>query len=88
MQWSLPGVSESPRVVFGGLLRAPVLSRAAAIKLLDKILENKPDDAHSHLKLVEIYSAPAFREDQKLAANARAYIKGCPSSRSVYSYIT
>src|SRR5580658_7727520 len=60
----------------------------AAIKLLDKILQRQPDDAHAHLKLVEIYSAPAFRDDQKLAANTRAYFKACPSSLSGYSYIT
>jgi tetratricopeptide (TPR) repeat protein len=60
----------------------------AAIKLLDKILERQPDDAMARLKLVEIYSAPAFRDDRKLAANATAYFKACPSSLSGYSYIT
>jgi thiol-disulfide isomerase/thioredoxin len=60
----------------------------AAIKLLDKILESRPDDAQAHLKLVEIYSAPAFRDDRKLAANAAAYFKACPSSLSGYTYIT
>jgi thiol-disulfide isomerase/thioredoxin len=59
----------------------------AAIKLLDKILERQPDDAQAHLKLVEIYSAPAFRNDEKLAANATAYFKACPSSLSGYAYI-
>ena len=60
----------------------------AAIKLLDKILERQPGDAQARLKLVEIYSAPAFHDDQKLAANATAYFKACPSSLSGYSYIT
>src|SRR5450759_2393207 len=60
----------------------------AAIKLLDKILERQPDDAQARLKLVEIYSAPAFRNDEKLAANAAAYFKACPSSLSGYTYIT
>ena len=59
----------------------------AAIKLLDKILKRQPDDAQARLKLVEIYSAPAFRDDAKLAANAAAYFKACPSSVSGYSYI-
>jgi len=59
----------------------------AAIKLLDKILERQPDDAQAHLKLVEIYSAPAFRDDGKLAANAAAYFKACPSSIGGYAYI-
>jgi thiol-disulfide isomerase/thioredoxin len=60
----------------------------AAIKLLDKILERQPDDAQAHLKLVEIYSSPAFRDDRELAANAEAYFKACPSSLAAYSYIT
>jgi thiol-disulfide isomerase/thioredoxin len=60
----------------------------AAIKLLDKILESQSDDAQAHLKLVEIYSAPAFRDDRKLAANAAAYFKACPSSLGGYTYIT
>src|SRR5580700_3635978 len=61
---------------------------AAALKLLDKILELQPDDAQAHLKLVEIYSAPAFRDDRKLAAHAAAYFTACPSSLSGYTYIT
>src|ERR1039457_279335 len=60
----------------------------AAIRLLDKILQRQPDDALAHLKLVEIYSAPAFRDEGKLAAHATAYFKACPSSVSGYSYIT
>jgi hypothetical protein len=44
----------------------------AAIKLLDKILQRQPDDVRAHLKLVEIYSAPAFSDDQKLATNVTA----------------
>lgn len=59
----------------------------AAIKLLDRILERQPDNAQAHLKLVEIYSAPAFRDSAKVAANATAYFKACPSSVSGYSYI-
>src|SRR5450759_4278205 len=59
----------------------------AAIRLLDKILERQPDDAQARLKLVEIYSAPAFRDDGKLAANAAAYFKACPSSIGGYAYI-
>src|SRR5450759_3018946 len=60
----------------------------AAIRLLDKILERQPDNAQAHLKLVEIYSAPAFHDDGKLAANAAAYFKACPSSLSGYAYIS
>lgn len=60
----------------------------AAIRLLDKILERQPDNAQAHLKLVEIYSAPAFHDDGKLAANAAAYFKACPSSLGGYGYIT
>lgn len=59
-----------------------------AIKLLDKILERQPDDAQAHLKLVEIYSAPAFRDDGKLAAHAAAYFKACPSSLAGYQYLS
>jgi thiol-disulfide isomerase/thioredoxin len=59
----------------------------AAIKLLDQILEREPDHAQAHLKLVEIYSAPAFRDDGKLAGNAAAYFQACPSSVSGYAYI-
>src|ERR1035438_5020036 len=44
----------------------------AAIKLLDKILERQPGDAQARLKLVEIYSAPAFHDDQKLVAGRHA----------------
>ena len=61
---------------------------SAAIKLLDKILQRQPDDVQAHLKLVEIYSAPAFRDDRKLATNATAYFKACPSSLGGYPYIT
>jgi thiol-disulfide isomerase/thioredoxin len=60
----------------------------AAIKLLDKILERQPDHPQAHLKLVEIYSAPAFRDGSKLVANAKAYFKACPSSVLGYSYLT
>ena len=60
----------------------------AAIKLLEKILERQPDHALAHLKLVEIYAAAAFRDDQKLAVHAAAYVKACPSSFAAYSYIT
>src|SRR5450759_5205336 len=60
----------------------------AAIRLLDKILERQPDDAQARLKLLDSYSAPAFRDDGKLAANAAAYFKACPSSISGYGYIT
>jgi tetratricopeptide (TPR) repeat protein len=60
----------------------------AAIKLLDKILERQPDHVQANLKLVEIYSAPAFRDDGKLAAHATAYFKACPSSLTAYSYIS
>jgi thiol-disulfide isomerase/thioredoxin/tetratricopeptide (TPR) repeat protein len=60
----------------------------AAIRLLDKILERQPDNPHALLKLVEIYSAPAFRDDRKLANNATAYFKACPSSLSGYAYLT
>jgi thiol-disulfide isomerase/thioredoxin len=60
----------------------------AAIKLLDKMLERQPDHALAHLKLVEIYAAAAFRDDQKLAVHAAAYLKACPSSFGAYSYIT
>src|ERR1035437_6357847 len=60
----------------------------AAIRLLDKILERQPDNAQAHLKLVEIYSAPAFHDDGKLAANVAAYFKACPSSLGGYGYIT
>ena len=59
----------------------------AAIKLVDKILQRQPDHPLAHLKLVEIYSAPAFRDDAKLTAHAAAYFKACPSSLSGYSYI-
>jgi thiol-disulfide isomerase/thioredoxin len=59
----------------------------AAIKLLDRVLEHQPDNPLARLKLVEIYSAPAFRDDGKLAANAAAYFKACPSSTSGYTYI-
>jgi thiol-disulfide isomerase/thioredoxin len=58
----------------------------AAIKLVDKILESQPDNPLAHLKLVEIYSTPAFRDDQKLAANAAAYFKACPDSLGGYTY--
>ena len=59
----------------------------AAIQLLDTMLEREPDNAQAHLKLVEIYAAPAFRDDGKLAVHAAAYFKACPSSVSGYSYI-
>ncbi len=59
-----------------------------AISLLDKMLERQPDYALAHLKLVEIYSAPVFRDAGKLQAHAEAYWKGCPSSLSGYTYVT
>jgi thiol-disulfide isomerase/thioredoxin len=60
----------------------------AAIKLLDTILERQADNAQARLKLVEIYAAPAFRDDGKLAVHAAAYFKACPTSVSGYPYIT
>lgn len=59
----------------------------AALNLLDKILDSQPDHAQAHLKLVEIYAAPAFRNDTKLAAHVTAYFELCPSSLSAFPYI-
>ncbi|MBZ5582481.1 MAG: TlpA family protein disulfide reductase [Acidobacteriia bacterium] len=58
-----------------------------AIKILDRVLELDPADPQAHLNLVEIYAAPAFRDDAKLIANADGYWKACPSSLSGYTYI-
>ncbi len=59
-----------------------------AIKILERILELDPADPQAHLKLIEIYAAPAFRDDAKLMANADAYWKACPSSLSGYTYVS
>ncbi|MBZ5617842.1 MAG: TlpA family protein disulfide reductase [Acidobacteriia bacterium] len=55
-----------------------------AIKLLDRILERQPDHAMARLKLVEIYSAPAFRDAQKLLTNLVEYRKACPDALEGY----
>ena len=58
-----------------------------AITLLDAILARDPDHPLAHLKLVEIYSAQAFRDNDKLKAHAAAYTQGCPASLDIYQHI-
>src|SRR5262249_13214804 len=50
------------------------------IKLLGPVLERDPENAQAHLKLAEVYSAPAFRDDGKVEEHAKAYWKACPTS--------
>src|SRR6266567_2795550 len=51
-----------------------------AIKLLDQVLAREPDNPQARQKLLEIYSAPAFRSTEKLRLNVDSYRKACPSS--------
>jgi hypothetical protein len=79
-----------PQSVLYAELYARVLMGAdtpAAIKLLDGILEKEPENVQAQRKLVEIYSAPAFRDEAKMAANAASVVKRCPDSVSVYRYL-
>jgi len=55
------------------------------INLLDGVLARDPENARAHLKLVEVYSAPAFRDNAKLQAHAEAYWKACPTSLDGYT---
>jgi thiol-disulfide isomerase/thioredoxin len=58
-----------------------------AVRLFDKILTREPNYQPPRLKLLEIYSTPAFRDNAKLVANADAFWKVCPDSLSPYAYI-
>jgi predicted methyltransferase/thiol-disulfide isomerase/thioredoxin len=57
------------------------------IKLLDRALERDPGNVQAHLKLVEVYSAPAFLDNAKLKVHADAYWKGCPTSLEGYTLV-
>jgi hypothetical protein len=59
-----------------------------ALRLLHKVLTRDLNYPPARLKLVEIYSAPAFRDNEKLAANADSFWQACPDSLSAYSYAT
>jgi hypothetical protein len=58
-----------------------------AIAQLEKHLGRWPDFAWSHLSLVEIYQAPAFRDRDKARQHLEAFMKGCPSSLEAFRFI-
>jgi thiol-disulfide isomerase/thioredoxin len=55
--------------------------------LLEQVLAKEPDNPQAHLKMVEIYSAPAFSDHAKLREHAEAYWTACPESLSAFSHI-
>src|SRR5579862_85187 len=54
----------------------------ASLRILENILQQDSNYVAARLKLIEIYSAPRFRDEQKLAANQEAYWQACPESIS------
>ena len=59
-----------------------------SIRLMREVLAQDPEYAPARLKLVEIYSAPAFQDEKELKTNAAAYWKLCPNSLSAYNQVT
>ena len=53
-----------------------------SLRILENILRQDSNYVAARLKLIEIYSAPRFRDEQKLTANAEAYWQACPESLS------
>jgi thiol-disulfide isomerase/thioredoxin len=51
-----------------------------SLRILENILRQDSNYVAARLKLIEIYSAPKFRDEQKLAANQEAYWQACPES--------
>ncbi len=51
-----------------------------AIKLFNGALESTSQFPWPHLALVRIYSAPAFLDREKAAAQVKAFLEACPSS--------
>lgn len=51
-----------------------------AIDVLQRVVERNPAYPYARLKLVEIYSAPAFFNASKLRENLEAYEKSCPTA--------
>jgi thiol-disulfide isomerase/thioredoxin len=59
-----------------------------AIRIFNALLARDPANPLAHLRLAEIYSAPAFRDREKVRANVEVYWKACPASLGGFSLVT
>jgi hypothetical protein len=57
---------------------------AESMRLFESALEKNPKFPWPHLALVQIYSAPAFRDKAKANANIKAFLDACPASFDGY----
>jgi hypothetical protein len=56
-----------------------------AIKILDSILQKRPDFPWPHINLSTIYSAPNFLDKDKARSHKLAFLSACPGRLEAYS---
>jgi len=58
-----------------------------ALTVLESALAKQPGYPYAHLEMVEIYTSPMFRDDQKLRVHLLAYRKSCPTVLAAYTMV-